>query len=228
MITESHDWEDCPAVQCPSIRPDRRSSRLTDAKKDQAKLADEPARPDTPALSISPARAIILEPAGGRKVVPPGLGTETNAPTDDERVTNDLAPLRHTLRVVALDLPRRVESSRVGSTRAVVVKRPQPIADQATVATHMVARLARQHVKMVLTGEGGDELFAGYARYEGEQLSRWTRYWPGALGKCVRRAATMLPLLVFLVVDCFSLRKRFSSRQVELAESSCRPLRGDS
>ena len=46
-----------------------------------------------------------------------------------------------------------------------------PISDQATVATHMVARLARQHVKMVLTGEGGDELFAGYARYVGEQYS---------------------------------------------------------
>lgn len=47
----------------------------------------------------------------------------------------------------------------------------QPIADQATVATFMVAKLAAQHVKMVLTGEGGDELFAGYARYVAEQLS---------------------------------------------------------
>lgn len=69
----------------------------------------------------------------------------------------------------------------------------QPIADQATVATHMVASLARQHVKMVLTGEGGDELFAGYARYEGEQFSPWTRHWPGIVGKSVRRAAAILP-----------------------------------
>lgn len=35
----------------------------------------------------------------------------------------------------------------------------------------MVADLAAQHVKMVLTGEGGDELFAGYARYAWERLS---------------------------------------------------------
>jgi asparagine synthase (glutamine-hydrolysing) len=34
-----------------------------------------------------------------------------------------------------------------------------------------VAELASQHVKMVLTGEGGDELFAGYARYAGERLA---------------------------------------------------------
>jgi asparagine synthase (glutamine-hydrolysing) len=47
----------------------------------------------------------------------------------------------------------------------------QPIADQATIANYMVSKLARQHVKMVLTGEGGDELFAGYARYVGERLS---------------------------------------------------------
>jgi asparagine synthase (glutamine-hydrolysing) len=44
----------------------------------------------------------------------------------------------------------------------------QPFADQATIATYMVAKLARQQVKMVLKGEGGDELFAGYARYAGE------------------------------------------------------------
>lgn len=69
----------------------------------------------------------------------------------------------------------------------------QPIADQATVATHMVASLARQHVKMVLTGEGGDELFAGYARYEGEQYSPWTRHWPDFVGKAVRGGASMLP-----------------------------------
>ncbi|MFX0195704.1 MAG: asparagine synthetase B family protein, partial [Candidatus Hodarchaeota archaeon] len=47
----------------------------------------------------------------------------------------------------------------------------QPIADEAGVANYMVAKLASRHVKMVLTGEGGDELFAGYARYAGERLS---------------------------------------------------------
>ena len=35
----------------------------------------------------------------------------------------------------------------------------------------MVAELAAQDVKMVLTGEGGDELFAGYARYAGERFA---------------------------------------------------------
>jgi asparagine synthase (glutamine-hydrolysing) len=52
----------------------------------------------------------------------------------------------------------------------------QPIADNACVANYMVSELAAQHVKMVLTGEGGDELFAGYARYAGEALSPWFRF----------------------------------------------------
>jgi asparagine synthase (glutamine-hydrolysing) len=47
----------------------------------------------------------------------------------------------------------------------------QPIADDACLANFMVAELASRDVKMVLTGEGGDELFAGYARYAGERLS---------------------------------------------------------
>jgi asparagine synthase (glutamine-hydrolysing) len=55
----------------------------------------------------------------------------------------------------------------------------QPIADNACVANYVVARLAAGRVKMVLTGEGGDELFAGYARYSGERLSPLFRRLPG-------------------------------------------------
>ena len=69
----------------------------------------------------------------------------------------------------------------------------QPIADQATIATYMVAKLARQHVKMVLTGEGGDELFAGYARYAGEQYSYLTGWLPGFAGAGMRAVIDRLP-----------------------------------
>jgi asparagine synthase (glutamine-hydrolysing) len=69
----------------------------------------------------------------------------------------------------------------------------QPIADQATVATYMVSSLARQHVKMVLTGEGGDELFAGYARYRGEQYSKWFQHLPNWFGRQLRNGVQRLP-----------------------------------
>lgn len=69
----------------------------------------------------------------------------------------------------------------------------QPIADQATVATYMVSKLASQHVKMVLTGEGGDELFAGYARYAGEQLSPIFRHIPRPIRSLALATSDRLP-----------------------------------
>jgi asparagine synthase (glutamine-hydrolysing) len=41
----------------------------------------------------------------------------------------------------------------------------EPVTEPSALPTYLVSRLARRDVKVVLTGEGGDELFAGYAKY---------------------------------------------------------------
>ncbi len=41
----------------------------------------------------------------------------------------------------------------------------EPVADAAALPTFLICRYARERVKVVLTGEGGDELFGGYPRY---------------------------------------------------------------
>ena len=69
----------------------------------------------------------------------------------------------------------------------------QPIADDACLANFMVAKLASQHVKMVLTGEGGDELFAGYARYAGEQFSPIFKRIPAPVRSAMLSMSGMLP-----------------------------------
>jgi asparagine synthase (glutamine-hydrolysing) len=71
----------------------------------------------------------------------------------------------------------------------------QPIADPATLANYQVAALARQHVKMVLTGEGGDELFAGYARHAGDKLSPLFRRVPAPAKAAALKILSRLPRL---------------------------------
>jgi asparagine synthase (glutamine-hydrolysing) len=71
----------------------------------------------------------------------------------------------------------------------------QPIGDEATLPNYIVSELASRHVKMVLTGEGGDELFAGYARYSGERLSPLVRSLPTSVKSLVLRGISRLPQL---------------------------------
>ena len=60
-----------------------------------------------------------------------------------------------------------------------------PAADYAIIPTWFLARRARQEVKVVLSGEGGDEMFAGYGRYR----SAMRPWWRG--GRVMRARGTL-------------------------------------
>lgn len=68
----------------------------------------------------------------------------------------------------------------------------EPLADPALVPTYLLARRARQEVKVVLVGEGGDELFAGYPTYVGGLFASHYGRLPAVVRRLLAAAAPLL------------------------------------
>ena len=69
----------------------------------------------------------------------------------------------------------------------------EPIADSASITTYLVSRFAREDVKVILSGVGGDELFGGYRRYLGDHYLSMLDRVPSGLVRAATGIARHLP-----------------------------------
>ncbi len=78
-------------------------------------------------------------------------------------------------------------------TRLILEHIGQPFYDASLLPTGMVSRLASDHVKVALSGDGGDELFSGYQRYQARVILRWYSRLPRLLQKGVETLVRVMP-----------------------------------
>ncbi|MEP7309740.1 MAG: asparagine synthase (glutamine-hydrolyzing) [Acidobacteriota bacterium] len=75
----------------------------------------------------------------------------------------------------------RVSPSAVGLIDTLLWHHDGPFGDSSAIPTYLVSQLTRQHVTVVLTGDGGDEVFAGYLRFHAALTAGALPPWSGRM-----------------------------------------------
>jgi asparagine synthase (glutamine-hydrolysing) len=101
----------------------------------------------------------------------------------------------------------RLEEARA-AVGPVLSRMDEPLADGSILPTHMLARFTREHVTVALSGDGGDELFAGYDPLAAlGPAALYERLVPPALHRAARGLAARLPLSARNMSLDFKLRR---------------------
>lgn len=86
-----------------------------------------------------------------------------------------------------------VEPDVVNLVEELVWHHDQPFGDSSAIPTYLVSKLAREYVTVALTGDGGDEIFAGYDRFRAAMLAKTYDHLPDIAQKAIGGALNLLP-----------------------------------
>jgi asparagine synthase (glutamine-hydrolysing) len=108
---------------------------------------------------------------------------------DESADAAELAKLMRTKHVPV----RADEETLLEALRHVTTRVAEPLADPAILPTFLLARAARERVKVILSGEGADELFGGYPTYLGHKIAPKYQAMPAFVRAALRKLAFALP-----------------------------------
>jgi len=86
-----------------------------------------------------------------------------------------------------------VEAQAMDLLSELVWHHDQPFADTSAIPTYLVSKLTKEHVTVALTGDGGDELFAGYDRFYASELARQLRIVPSVIWQGIHSSLGLWP-----------------------------------
>lgn len=92
----------------------------------------------------------------------------------------------------------------------------QPLADSSAIPLYLISRVAREDVKVVLSGEGGDEIFAGYITYVAAKFRDWYVAIPGSI-----RRRLIGPVVNALPVSDRKMSFEFKAKRFVAGGSLC-------
>lgn len=102
-----------------------------------------------------------------------GFGGSRGSPVDERPYARQVGE-RYGTRYHEIEVQPKVEDI----IDSIACSFDEPFADDSVFPTYYICKIARQHVTVVLSGLGGDELFGGYERYLGLSLSRLYNHVP--------------------------------------------------
>ncbi|QEG38978.1 asparagine synthase (glutamine-hydrolyzing) [Roseimaritima ulvae] len=124
---------------------------------------------------------------------------------DAQAVAAHYGTEHHLLRLSEAELGDRFADT----LQAVIRHCDEPFGDASAIPTYHISQLARQHVTVILSGDGGDELFAGYSSYRGALFAQaYRRRLPYWLGRYV------LPALATTAAHVLPGRRHFQALRV--------------
>lgn len=138
-------------------------------------------------------------PASQVKTFTIGFGESSFDEVDDARFVADSLKVDHSSEILAPDLSNLLKNF--------IAAAAEPVADTSFLPTYLLAQFARKKITVALSGDGGDELFAGYETYAADRVHDMMKWIPDWAAKSMLAAAHALPVTHNKVSFDYKLRQ---------------------